>query len=85
MDTQIRPRPTPLPADVPPTAQTTCNGCFKPLDPATSYKRPVRVTASRYSRFSRGPATPPSVEHFCDIKCHQRAESAAHGNGGFRF
>lgn len=73
---------TPAPAPIPPAIK--CGGCFQPVDPATSTKRTIHPTASRYSRFSRGSKPEaPRVEHFCDWKCQNKAELDA--RGGFRF
>ena len=68
---------TPVPA------APTCGGCFKPVDPETSVKRPIYPSAPRYGRSRALPA--PVVCHYCDTACRQRADDAAHGRGGFRF
>lgn len=60
----------------------TCGGCFKPVDPETSVKRPVYVAQQRRSRYTR--ALPePVVLHFCNLECRQRADSAADSSGGY--
>ena len=60
----------------------TCGGCFKPVNPETSIKRPVYASTQRRSRYTR--ALPePVILHFCDLACRQRADTAADSGGGY--
>jgi hypothetical protein len=73
--------PSPAPANPAPRVPT-CGGCFKPVDPETSVKRPVYVAQHRRSRYTR--ALPePVILHFCNIECRQRADTAADSGGGY--
>ena len=62
----------------------TCGGCFKPVNPETSLKRPTYTAAPRYGRYTRALPQPVAL-HFCNNDCRQLADNAASGNGGFRF
>jgi len=70
----------PAPAKAP-----TCGGCFKPVDPETSVKRPIYGTASssRYGRYSGRAPSEPVTLHFCNIECRQRADTAHDTRGGY--
>lgn len=62
-------------AAVSPPRAPTCGGCFKPVDPATSLKRPIFSATQRRSRYTRV-LPEPVVMHFCDAKCRQRSDDA---------